>query len=257
MGKFILDLRGLRLAAAIGLALLAASPAHASEATAEKQDTMIRSAILANHAIDEQAAKVSEANVDAGSLTAVRPRVNDDRRLLIAVPDEVHAALAVYPEDVAVPQPQAKAEGGLVALKATGTPSGKVLAEAENIHLSADAADKIRFTVAGDLTQASTLNRGALQEDEATVVMTKRQASRLLSSVVNCDKAREAGSLTRDEEGNVLLAPPLTPKSAPGEEGAKIVTHLKERGTPEKNYKIAESDPDIILDAEAWVEGPG
>ena len=38
--------------------------------------------------------------------------------------------------------------------------------------------------------------------------------------------------------------------------GAAIVRDLERRGTPRGNYKISEADDDVVIDAEAYTEGP-
>ena len=35
-----------------------------------------------------------------------------------------------------------------------------------------------------------------------------------------------------------------------------IVRDLERRGTPRGNYKISEADDDVVIDAEAYTEGP-
>ena len=38
--------------------------------------------------------------------------------------------------------------------------------------------------------------------------------------------------------------------------GTAIVRDLERRGTPRDNYKISEADDDVVIDAEAYTEGP-
>ena len=44
--------------------------------------------------------------------------------------------------------------------------------------------------------------------------------------------------------------------SNPSQAGQDIVKSLEIKGTPKENYKIAETDPDIVLDAVAFTSGP-
>ena len=41
-----------------------------------------------------------------------------------------------------------------------------------------------------------------------------------------------------------------------GGAGTAIVRDLERRGTPRGNYKISEADDDVVIDAEAYTEGP-
>ena len=38
--------------------------------------------------------------------------------------------------------------------------------------------------------------------------------------------------------------------------GTAILRDLERRGTPRGNYKISEADDDVVIDAEAYTEGP-
>lgn len=264
MGKFISDFRSLRLAAAVGLALLAASPMTSA-------DAMSPTKVHGSHTEPEE---VERANVDAGTLTSVRPR-SYDRRLLVSVPGENQATLAADLGNVALSSQEISDEGGLIALRATPE-DGSTLADAENIHLSADITGKIGISVNGELAKEHTLNRSALQAENATVITTQRRVRELVGTVINSDGLQEADGLIRSQDGTVQLSAatlaPLSKKAgkttAPqpgtksnteqkGKDGAIIIEHLKQRGTPASAYKVAEADPDVILDAEAWVEGPG
>lgn len=264
MGKFISDFRSLRLAAAVGLALLAASPMTTA-------DAMPLTKVHGSHAEPES---VEKAGVDAGTLTSVRPRLYD-RRLLVSVPGVDQADLAADIGNVSLTSQEISDEGGLIALRAIPE-GGSTLADAENIHLSADVAGKIGISVNGELAKENTLNRSALQAENATVITTQRRVRELVGTVINSDGFQEADGLVRSQDGTVQLsavrssplskktgkttAPQQTAKSGAqqkGKDGAIIIEHLKQRGTPASAYKVAEADPDVILDAEAWVEGPG
>ena len=264
MGKFILAFRGLRLAAAIGLALLAASPAVSAA------DAMTLHKL---HDPKADAEAIEKANLDAGTLAAVRPQ-RYDRRLLVSVPSVEQAAQAAEVSNVPLTRQEISAEGGLIALQATPE-GGSTLAEAQNIHLAADAAGKIGITINGELAKENTLNRKALQAENATVITTQRRVRELVGSVINHEGVQEAARLIRDDTGAILLSSAeVTPLDAKpgqvavtktaaqvkteqrGRDGARIIAGLKQRGTPDSAYKVAEVDPDVILDAEAWVEGP-
>ncbi len=58
--------------------------------------------------------------------------------------------------------------------------------------------------------------------------------------LAGCAHAQSAASLTELSSGA----------------GAAIVRDLERRGTPRGNYKISEADDDVIIDAEAYTEGP-
>lgn len=62
----------------------------------------------------------------------------------------------------------------------------------------------------------------------------------------------QASALTGDEiaKGAHVQTTPVT------DDAREIITSLQEKGTPAKNYKISEAEPDIILDAEAFSIGP-
>ncbi len=264
MGKFISDFRSLRLAAAVGLALLAASPMTTA-------DAMPLMKVHGSHAEPES---VEKAGVDAGTLTSVRPRLYD-RRLLVSVPGVDQADLAADIGNVSLTSQEISAEGGLIALQATPV-DGSTLADAENIHLSADLTGKIAISVNGTLAKENALNRSALQAGKATVITTQRRVRELIGTVINRDGRQEADGLVYGQDGTVQLSAstvsPLSEKTGKpaasqmvdkssakqeGKDGAIIIEHLKQRGTPASAYKVAEADPDVILDAEAWVEGPG
>lgn len=264
MGKFISDFRSLRLAAAVGLALLAASPLTAADAMP----------LTKAHGSHTEPENVERANIDAGTLTSVRPR-SYDRRLLVSVPGEDPATLAADLGNVALTSQEISDEGGLIALRAI--PEGaSTLADAENIHLSADVTGKIGISVNGELAKEHTLNRSALQAGNATVITTQRRVRELVGTVINRDGRQEADGLVYGQDGTVQLSAstvsPLSEKTGKtaasqmvakssakqeGKDGAIIIEHLKQRGTPASAYKVSEADPDVILDAEAWVEGPG
>lgn len=55
-----------------------------------------------------------------------------------------------------------------------------------------------------------------------------------------CAHAQSAASLTELSSGA----------------GTAIVRDLERRGTPRGNYKISEADDDVVIDAEAYTEGP-
>ena len=58
--------------------------------------------------------------------------------------------------------------------------------------------------------------------------------------LAGCAHAQSAASLTELSSGA----------------GAAIVRDLERRGTPRGNYKISEADDAVIIDAEAYTEGP-
>ena len=50
---------------------------------------------------------------------------------------------------------------------------------------------------------------------------------------------------------------PVTEVRTVGTAGSAIVQSLQQKGTPKDNYKVSEIDDDIILDAVAYISGPG
>ena len=73
--------------------------------------------------------------------------------------------------------------------------------------------------------------------------------------VVEDNTVKREASVPETSTVNVL---PAEQQSAIGQSPASqsIVQSLERKGTPKENYKIAETDPDVVLDAAAFTSGP-
>lgn len=84
--------------------------------------------------------------------------------------------------------------------------------------------------------------------------------SRMLVSKGLCLTAALAAAMFFLSDAHVVFARANEPLAATTElksgDGAAIVRDLERRGTPRGNYKISEADDDVVIDAEAYTEGP-
>lgn len=106
------------------------------------------------------------------------------------------------------------AEGGLVALHAakvensgtiTSNGGSVLMAAADTLTLTPDTDGKLNFTVDGKVAEASALNKGAINADGGTIVMTADSASDVMSTVVNNEGTLQARTLRKNEKGQILL----------------------------------------------------
>ena len=84
--------------------------------------------------------------------------------------------------------------------------------------------------------------------------------SRILFGKGLCLTAVFAAAMFLLSDAHVVFARAYEPLAATTElksgDGAAIVRDLERRGTPRGNYKISEADDDVVIDAEAYTEGP-
>ena len=84
--------------------------------------------------------------------------------------------------------------------------------------------------------------------------------SRILFGKGLCLLAAFAAAMFLLSDAHVAFARAYEPMAAATElksgDGAAIVRDLERRGTPRCNYKISEADDDVVIDAEAYTEGP-
>ena len=106
-----------------------------------------------------------------------------------------------------------KAEGGVVALLAhqvanegsiVTTGGTTALAAGSDVHIDYEGDGKINLSVNGSAVNASALNSGSISANGGYVVMTARDASNVLNTVVNNSGVIEAKSL-KNVNGTILL----------------------------------------------------
>lgn len=159
------------------------------------------------------------AQVDVGGIVASTMNMDEDnfKKGLYEFTAGANTAARVINEGkihVGKTVDQIKTEGGLVALLApdvensgtiTNNGGQTVLAAAKNVKISYDTAGKIGLQADEGIANASVLNAGTIQSDGGYIVMTARDASSLLNTVVKNAGKLEAKSMWVNDKGEIIM----------------------------------------------------